>query len=121
MLLGPPLSFREIRRESFVVAAPFIEGKRACQGREASNSRTLRKSMIFGVVEISFDGWEERRLVVSNAAGGWLAVHEPRVAARALDLVGVAVPPEPHRDDVPVGVPVLHGRILRDEHGPHGL
>jgi len=77
--------------------------------------------MIFGVVEISFDGGEKRRLVVPNVAGGRLAVHETRIAPLALHLVRVALPSEPHRDDVPVGVPVLHGRILGHEDGPHGL
>ena len=77
--------------------------------------------MIFGVVEISFDRREKRRLVVSNATGGRLAVHEARIAPLALHLVRVALSSEPHRDDVPVGVPVLHGRILGHEDGPHGL
>src|SRR5262245_52527022 len=72
MLLGPPLSLREIRRESFFVAARFIEARRPCQERAAPDSGTLRKSMIFGVVEISFDGREKRRLVVPNVAGGRL-------------------------------------------------
>ena len=121
MLLGPPLSLRKIRRAIFFVAARFIEAKRPCQERARQKSGTLRKSMIFHVVEISFDGWEKRRLVVPNAAGGRLAVHEARVAPLAFDLVRVALSSEPHRDDVPVGVAVLHGRILGHEDGPHGL
>ena len=77
--------------------------------------------MIFGVVEISFDGWEERRLVVSNATCRRLAVDKARIAPLAQHLVRVALSSEPHRDDVPVGVAVLHGRILGHEDGPHGL
>jgi hypothetical protein len=77
--------------------------------------------MIFGVVEISFDGWEQRRLVVPNTTGGWLAVDEAGVTPLALRFVRVCLSSEPHRDDGPVGVPVLHGRILGHEDGPHGL
>ena len=72
MLLGPPLSLSGIRRENFFVAAPIIERKRPCQERAAEKSRTHRKSMIFGVVEISLDAGQQRGLVVSNATGAGL-------------------------------------------------
>jgi hypothetical protein len=77
--------------------------------------------MIFGVVEISLDAGKQRRLVVSNATGGRLAIHEPGVAARALYLVRVALPSQPNGDDASVGVPVLHSRVLGHEDGAHGL
>ena len=77
--------------------------------------------MLFGVVEVSLDGWEQRRLVMTDPAGGGLAVDELGIAAAAGRPVRAALTFQPDGHDVSVGVPMLHGWILRHEDGAHGL
>ena len=54
-----------------------------------------------------------------NAARGGLAVDELGVAAVAVRTKLTVLTLEPHRDDVSVVVPVLHGGILRHDDGAH--
>jgi len=76
--------------------------------------------MPFPVVEVSLHAGQERTLYVGDAAGGWLAIHELGVTARARRAMHAITKAEPNGHDVAVVVTMLHGGVLGDVDRSHG-